>query len=250
MEPRSRSGIWVLAPNHTGFKPINECQNSSPNLCNSRCSRLFRCFQRLPRQLPECFPQLRRAVDHNATANTQQHCGNHLQPVAPAAHACSPVFFLDGHAQRNKAFPRLLYGQVDPHINLILRLNKRHAGAQVLPRVEIGRPAKASSAGLEVGHAIQPKGAQRASREAISDQIPTPISVHHRVRFDVAARCVSIMGQVVEADALSRCEWPTLRESGAPPVCSQPMGRARWPPRRPRFGCFRAVLQAARAPAS
>ena len=74
---------------------------------SSRFSRFFCRLQCLPRQLPECLSQLLGAVDHNAPANAQQHGGNHLQPVAPAAHAGSAVLLLERHSPRRKALPRL-----------------------------------------------------------------------------------------------------------------------------------------------
>src|SRR5882757_4941984 len=114
--------------------------------------------------------QLHGTVDYDATSHAEQHGRKHLQPVASAAQARTAVLRLSGHSPGCKCLFRLLDGHVDPDVDLVVRLDERHAVPQIGAWIEVDGTAEGRTAKLQVRHPIEAEGAQRSSRQAMADQ--------------------------------------------------------------------------------
>ena len=138
-------------------------------------------------QLAKRITQLRGAVDHDAPSQAEEHGRKHFQPIASAAQTRTAFLRLSGHSPRRKGMFGLLDGHVDPDIDLVVRLDERHAVLEIGTGIEIGGPAEGGSAKLQVRRAIEAESAQRLSRQAMADQVPSPVCVHQRIGLNLAA---------------------------------------------------------------
>ena len=77
--------------------------------------------------LAKRITQLQGMLDHDTPPHAEQHGREHFQPIAPAAQTRTASQRLSGHSPRRKCLFRILDGHVDPDIDLVVRLDERHA---------------------------------------------------------------------------------------------------------------------------
>src|SRR5215472_2339249 len=143
--------------------------------------RIIGSLSRLARQFSKGFAQLCRAADNNPASCAEQHRSKHLQSVASAAQPCAVLLLLSSNSPERKRTFCFLDWHIDPHVDLIIRLNERHGALKVSARIEGSRTAKSGVADLQVGYAIEPKRAHCLPRQAMADQVPTAVCVQHGI---------------------------------------------------------------------
>src|SRR5580698_11522680 len=116
-------------------------------------------------------------MHHNPAPDAKQHCCEHFKPVSSAAQACSSLIFLDSHSPRRERICSLFERHVDPHIELIGRLHKRHTPLQITASVETGRPPEADLRNSKLTDTVETKRAHVFAGQAMADQVPAPVDM-------------------------------------------------------------------------
>ncbi len=79
--------------------------------------------------------------------------------------------------RKGKAAFGFLDRHVDPHIDLVVRLDERHVLALVVVSIEVLRTAEGDGAEIEVRHSVEAERSQRLPRQAMAEQVPAPVRV-------------------------------------------------------------------------